>query len=47
MQLLEEGTSLGEKFLIPTSSSFSEIPLSFHILMDNVYYEINVEKEDD
>jgi hypothetical protein len=45
MQLIEENKSSGEQFLTPTSESFNQIELSFHILMDNVYYEVTTEKE--
>ncbi len=45
MQLMEENSSSEERFLTPTPKSFSQLESFFHILIDNVYYEIDVEKE--
>lgn len=46
LQLIEEKTSSGERFSAPSIESFASMESSFHILMDDVYYEINVEKKD-
>lgn len=46
IQLIEENLSTGEQFLTPNSESFSKIELSFHILMDDIYYEVTTEKKD-
>jgi len=46
MQLFEEKTSSGERFFIPSADSFSQMETSFYVLMDNIYYDVNVEKED-
>jgi hypothetical protein len=46
IQLIEEGISSGERFLTLSPKSFNQMESSFHILMDNVFYEVNVEKND-
>jgi hypothetical protein len=46
LQLIEEKTSSGERFSAPSIESFASMKPSFHILMDGVYYEINVERKD-
>lgn len=46
MQLMEENISSGERFLNPTLNSFDELDESFHILMDSVYFEVRVVKEE-
>ena len=46
MQLFEETTSQGERFLNPPPESFSQLESSFHILMDGVYYEVTTKKGD-
>lgn len=47
LQLIVENMSLGERFSTPSADSFNELEESFHILLDDVYYEVIVEKEDD
>jgi hypothetical protein len=44
--LIEEATREGERFISPSVESFSELPSTFHTLIDNVYYEVNAEKDD-
>jgi len=46
MQLIQENISSGERFLTPSIDSFNQIKTSFHLLMDSVYYEVNVGKEE-
>ncbi len=47
LQLIVEKPSSGERFSTPSADSFNELEESFHILLDNMYYEVIVEKEDD
>src|SRR5690554_7058619 len=43
MQLYEEKVEKGERFVLPKENSFSSLEPSFHLLIDNVYYEVKVE----
>lgn len=47
MHLYEETTEKGERFVNPSVDSFLSIETSFHLLLDNIYYEINVEKNNE
>jgi hypothetical protein len=42
-----ETTEEGSRFIMPSANSFNELEEFFHILIDDVYYEVIVEKEDD
>lgn len=46
LQLTVENTSLGERYSAPSVGYFNALEESFHILLDGVYYEVIVEKED-
>jgi hypothetical protein len=47
LQLIVENISSGERFSIPSVDSFDELEETFHTLIDDVYYEVIVEKDDD
>lgn len=44
MHLYEDSIEKGERFINPDFESFSKIENSFNILLDNIFYEINIEK---
>lgn len=47
MQLIEETQEVGERFISPAFDSFNNMQNSFHTLVNDVYYEIKVQKEED
>lgn len=46
LQLIEEKTSRGEKFVRPSRDTFNDMESDFHIIIDDIFYEVNVEKND-
>lgn len=47
MQLYEDTQLIGERFILPTKSTFSTLENFFFVPVDSVYYEIHVIKEKD
>ncbi|MDM8568356.1 hypothetical protein QUF50_02340 [Thiotrichales bacterium HSG1] len=45
MQLIEYKTKTGERIVNPNFDTFTSLGSSFHMLIDDVYYEIKVQKE--
>lgn len=44
-QLYEDTKSVGERFILPTQDVFSSLEDYFYVLVDDVYYEVNIQKE--
>ncbi len=47
MQLIEESQVSGERFILPSKNVFSNLDESFYVLIDDIYYEVIVEKKDE
>lgn len=46
MQLIEKSSLAGERFIYPTFDTFIDLDSSFHILIDNAYHEVNIQKNE-
>lgn len=46
LQIIEESNIAGERFIYPTYDTFKDIENNFSILIDGIYYAVNVEKTD-
>lgn len=46
LQVIEESKTVGERFVYPTVDTFKDIENEFSILIEGVYYEVTVDKND-
>ena len=47
LQIIEESKTVGERFVYPTIKTFKNLDTQFSILIDGVYYEVCIEKQED